>query len=225
MKRPRIRTVLVAAMALLLITTTIAGAHGGANPGVLPPNSRVQGLTYGEWSARWWQYVFSIPTPQNPLTSGTGAVIQRVGNVELVVVNSTMDEPIQLQAPLGTILYLELLVAECSTLEEPPFYGGNEQELRACAHAFVPTDMEASIDGVEIWNPSQYISTSPLYEFVVPEDNILGVPAGTTGESVSFGAFLMLAPLNPGKHTIHTHATYPDLGYTADRTLDLTVTR
>jgi hypothetical protein len=225
MNRSRISIIFVVATACLVITAPIASAHGGANPGVLPPTSRIQGLTYGDWSARWWQYVFSIPTPQNPLTSGTGAATQRVDNVELVVANSTMDEPIELQVPAGTMLYLELLVVECSTLEPDPFYGGNEQELRACAHNFVPTDMEAAIDGVEIRNPSQYISTSPLYEFGVPEDNILGVADGTTGESVSYGAFLLLAPLSPGKHTIHTHAAYPDLDYTADRTLDLTVTR
>jgi hypothetical protein len=48
MKRSRIRTALLATIALLLITSVIASAHGGANPGVLPPTSRVQGLSYGE---------------------------------------------------------------------------------------------------------------------------------------------------------------------------------
>jgi hypothetical protein len=226
MKQLRIRTVLAVTLALVLITTSIASA-GGANPGVLPPTSRVQGLTYGEWSARWWQFVFSLPVSQNPLTGGTGenCAFQRVGNVGLVVLNSTMDVPLKCEAPAGTMLFLELLDAECSTLEGPPFYGGNEQELRACAQAIVPTDLAASIDGVEIQNPGQYISTSPVYDLVVPDDNILGVPGGTVGQSVAYGAFLMLAPLTPGKHTIHTHGVYSDFGFTADRNLELTVTR
>lgn len=223
MKRPRIRPALVGAMALLLITTTFAGALGGANPGVLPPNSRIQGLTYGEWSARWWQYVFSVPTPQN-IYGGVGAMCQHVGNVALVAVNSTLDIPKKCEVPAGTILYLELLAAECSTIEPPPFYGGNEAELRACAQVFVPEDMVASIDGVEIENLSQYISTSPLYEFVVPDDNVFGVPGGTTAQSVSHGAYLMLAPLTPGKHIIHTHGAYGE-DFTADRNFELTVTR
>jgi hypothetical protein len=142
-----------------------------------------------------------------------------------VVLPSTLAEPLSCEAPVGTMLFLELLEAECSTLEGPPFYGGNEEELRACAQAIVPTEMEASIDGVEIENPEQYISTSPVYEFVVPEGNILGAPAGATGQSISYGAFLMLAPLSPGEHTIHTHGVYPDFGFTADRDLTLTVTR
>ena len=52
MKRSRIRTALLVTMTLLLITTAIASAHGGTNPGIMPPTSRVQGLTYAEWSAR-----------------------------------------------------------------------------------------------------------------------------------------------------------------------------
>jgi hypothetical protein len=218
----RLHVCLMLTLALLLVTVSVAGAGEKGNPGVLPPNSRVQGLTYGEWSARWWQYVFSLPKSQSPYVE-TGAICRRVGNVALVAVNSTLDVPKKCEVPAETTLYLELLAAECSTIEQPPFYGGNEQELRACAQSFVPTNLEASIDGVEIENPSQYISTSPLYEFVVPDDSIFDVPGGTTAQSVSYGAFLMLAPLNLGKHTIHTHGTYGD-DFTADRNFELTVT-
>jgi hypothetical protein len=88
----------------------------------------------------------------------------------------------------------------------------------------VPEDLEASIDGVEVRNLDKYIFTSPIYQFTVPEDNILGAPAGATGESIGYGAYLLIAPLSRGKHTIHTHGTYPDFDFTADRVFDLTVT-
>jgi hypothetical protein len=121
------------------------------------------------------------------------------------------------------MLFVEVLGAECSTLEEPPFYGGNEAELRTCAQGFVPQDLQASIDGVEVRNVSTYIVTSPLYDFAVPEDNVLGVPGGGSGQSVASGAYLMLSPLSPGTHTIHVHGTYPELEYTADKVFTLTV--
>ena len=227
MKRIRMWTVLAVAMALLLITTSVAGAGGNSNAGVLPPNSRVQGMTYGDWLARWWQYALTLPTPQNPLAGTTGAncAFQRSGNVALVLANSSLEEPIQCEVPVGTMLFLEVLSAECSTLEPWPFYGGNEAELRACAMTFVPEDLEASIDGVEVKNLSDYVVISPLYTFTVPEDNILGAVAGATGESVAYGAHLLLAPLTPGMHTIHVQGTYPEFGYAADKTFDLTVTR
>jgi hypothetical protein len=37
----------------------------------VPPNSNEFGNTYGEWSARWWQRLVSIPAASNPsLASG-----------------------------------------------------------------------------------------------------------------------------------------------------------
>lgn len=222
MKKGRIGSTLIVAMALLLIATTVVHA-GGNNPGVLPPNSRVQGMTYGDWIAQWWKFALELPLSQNPIAGGTNCAYQRVGNVALVVANSLLDEPIQCEVPAGTLLYIEVLGAECSTLEPPPFYGGDERELRACVHAIVPEELQASIDGVPVRNLDQYIFTSPMVGFTEPEDNILGVPAGSTGYSVGYGAYLLIAPLSPGKHTLYTHGFYPDFDFTANRVIDLTV--
>lgn len=41
-----------------------------------------------------------------------------------------------------------------------------------------------------------------LLNIVLPEDNILGQPAGTTGLSVGHGWAVLLHPLTPGTHTI-----------------------
>jgi hypothetical protein len=46
---------------------------GVANPGIHPPCSKPYGLTYGEWSARWWEWIESIPTAKNPNFDTTGA--------------------------------------------------------------------------------------------------------------------------------------------------------
>lgn len=225
MKRVRMISIIVVTAVLLMGTFYVAFARSKTNSGVLPPTSKVQGLTYGQWLAKWWEYALTMPASQNPLsgTTGVNCMFQRIGKVGLVVVNSTQDEPIQCEVPAGIKLFFEVLGAECSTLEEPPFYGGNEAELIACAQAFVPQELEASIDGIEVQNLSQYIVLSPLYEFTNPEDNILGVPSGSVGESVGSGAYLMLAPLSPGEHTLHLHGTYPELEYTADRVVNLTV--
>ncbi len=221
MKRSRTWTSLLAALALLLITTSVATASV-ANPGVLPPASRVKALSYGEWSARWWQYVFSLPVPQNPLF-GAPCSLGRAGPVGLLVLSPAAES--SCDVPGGTMLFLELLSAECSTLEPPPFYGANAEELLACAKSFEPQDLAASIDGVPLHDPAQYISTSPPFNFTVPADNVFGVPAGTEGQSVAHGAMLMLAPLTPGRHTFHLEGSLPTLGYQVSKTVTLVVTR
>jgi hypothetical protein len=206
-----------------LATVSTASGRGNPNPGILPPNSRIQGLTYGEWSARNWQYVFSIPTPQNPLAGGTGnhCVFQRIRNVGLVIF--PIINEIECEVPAGTMLFFPVVAAECSNLEPPPWYGGNEEELRACATSFTFTDLHASIDGVAVKNLDQYFFTSPLFEFTLPEDNILGSDE-LTGLSVSYGVWLMLAPLSPGEHSVYLHATIPEAAFTVDQNIDLTVT-
>src|SRR5262249_11776095 len=40
---------------------------GNANPGVFTPNSSPYGKTYGEWSAAFWQWEFSLPVDHHPL--------------------------------------------------------------------------------------------------------------------------------------------------------------
>lgn len=224
-KRQSVLPMLMVVLLLLLITQSVASAHGNPNPHVLPPNSRVQGLTYGEWSARWWQYVLSVPVSENPLVGATGANcgIQQIGNVALVVADPTIGEPIACDVPAGTMLFLDILSAECSTLEEAPFYGGNEEELRACAEDFELSNLWASIDGIAVHHLREYIHTSPLFDFTVPEDNILWVDAGS-GQSVSNGAHLLLAPLMPGEHTVHLHGEYAELEFVADLVFDFTVT-
>ena len=227
MKKIQILSVVVVAVVLLLGTVYIVSARSNKNPGVLPPNSSVQGMTYGEWSVIWWQYAFSLPEDQNPLIGaiGTDCAYERNGNVAVVVVDPVSPDPIECEVPTGTILFLDILSAECSTLEDAPFYGGNEEELRTCAEGFILYDLEATIDGNAIQNIEQYIHTSPLFEFTVPENNILGVEAGMIGQSVSSGAHLMLAPLTPGEHTLHFHASYPSLEFTVDTHYHITVTR
>ncbi len=65
-----IMAVLAAALALTVTPTA------GSAQIITPDNAKaVTGMTYGEWSAVWWQYVLSKPVsdPNNPMLSLTGA--------------------------------------------------------------------------------------------------------------------------------------------------------
>jgi len=210
------------AFVMLLSVSYITNVRGSGYPSVLPPTSRVQGLSYGEWLAQWWECALMIPAQQNPLTSGEKCVLKSSGTVGLVIANPWLNEPISCKIPVGMMLFIEVLGVEFSNIEEPPFYGEDEEALRACAQAFIPQDLSAAIDGVEVENLSKFIFLSPVFQFTAPENNILAVPAGTAGKSISSGAYLMFAPLSIGKHTIHLKGTYPDLGYTAEKIFHFT---
>src|SRR5689334_15805444 len=65
--------VAVAVIGLIPAVSLAADPHsfppviGNAGPGVLPVKSSPYGMTYGQWSARWWQWAFSLPIDRSPL--------------------------------------------------------------------------------------------------------------------------------------------------------------
>ncbi len=69
MKRKKLNSIrgiqlsVVIVLGLMMLAPIVALADSNSNPGVLPVNSKPYGMTYGEWSAKWWQWAYSIPLP------------------------------------------------------------------------------------------------------------------------------------------------------------------
>src|SRR6266478_6251873 len=57
---------------MLLAATGAFGQNNNQNSSVsvYPPGSKPYGLSYGDWSARWWQWVLAIPPKSNPILDG-----------------------------------------------------------------------------------------------------------------------------------------------------------
>jgi hypothetical protein len=231
----------IALLVLTLATPVSAGPGNQGNPGVIPPQSRPFGLTYGEWSARWWQWALSLPTSAHPLfdtadcsTGQTGHVWFLGGTFAAVpgpggtLVGSATRS---CTVPAGTALFFPVLNSECSTAEGN---GSTDAELRSCAEFLVDHTVasSATVDGRSIQNLDRYRKQSPLFQYgPLPADNLLGLPAGTTSDAVADGFYLFLAPLSAGDHTIHfsgelvftTAADGFDLDFLLDITYNITV--
>jgi hypothetical protein len=124
----------------------------------------------------------------------------------------------------GTKIFVAAWTSECSTLEEFPFFGRDEAELRACARAvdagIIRTDV--TLDGNPV--PVSEVE-SGLLRLNLPGDNIFGAPAGTGPLSVAHGWVALLHPLTPGTHTItlHIEGTYQDMPVDFDNTTTIVV--
>ena len=224
MKKSRVLSASVLIAALLFMTVSIPTVQGETNPAVLPPTARVQGMTLGEWGAEFFRFFFEIPASQHPALGypWPNCYLERIGNVGLGVTyfNSGSSE---CQMPAGMILYVPVVGGECSSAELPPFYGANEEELRACVMKFVYVNVQASVDGTPVRNIEAYAALTPLYQLDLPDGNVWGAPAGTyisVGKEYGF----LLAPLSPGNHTIHVHGEVPDFDFVYDWVYHVTVT-
>ena len=66
---------LILGLMLPLITVSVifaARADSIINPGLSSVDTRPYGLTFAQWSEKWWRWFVSIPQPENPGNDNTG---------------------------------------------------------------------------------------------------------------------------------------------------------
>jgi hypothetical protein len=206
--------------------TKTAGSFN--NPAVMPLNAKAHGLSWAEWSARFWQWQFSMPVGANPIfdtadcSAGQSGKVWFLGGSSIAFETSPGVQLAQASRTCtirpGTALFLPIVNSECSTVpgDVLPGFGTTPEELRKCAQfastLIVPGTLSATLDNVPIRGLTQYSVTSPLFSFgPLPANNVLqffglNAPAGTTAQSVSEGLYLFLHPLSAGDHVLHFHA-------------------
>jgi hypothetical protein len=207
---------------------------------VIEPEDAVArtGGTFGQWSAAWWRYVFSFSNSASPFADDTGqncAVGQKGPVFFLVGTFTTSIDPngvVLVSAtrknctvPAGKAIFFPIINNECSSVEAPPFGPFTDRKLlAACNHQFMDSarDLRAEIDGVPVDDLDDFrvcktslCFNSPIFNVVLPPDNILGVPAGPA-TSMNDGFYVMLRPLRKGKHSIHFHGLIPAANFAVD---------
>ena len=227
------RRLLVVLAAATLIGALIAPSAASAQkPHVFSPTAHAFGASLGEWQARWFTWFMEIPAPINPLFDETGELcgVDQSGPVWFTapvahpgVTNRACT------IPAGKAIFVLGIGNECSNIEPPPFFGATEAELRACAASgfeefFGDATISIAVDGIEVPDLDAYRTQTPLFSYTLPEDNLFGLPAGTTATmAVSDGNAVIVKPLPPGPHRIHIHIEAPIFGGTIDVIYDLTI--
>ncbi len=209
---------------VLLLQVTPALADSNPNPGVLPPNSRPNGLTYGEWSNAWWQWAFSTPPASNPVLDTTGANcgVGQSGQVWFLagVFGTGTATRNDCTVPAGKKLFFPIwniinvaINGDCSHSTD------TVDTLRAVTNQLTeaqdPTTYKVRVDGESIPILPTYRAgpNNPSFNFIHLSVATVNVAFGLNCANgalnsppylaVSDGYYLMLAPLTPGMHTIH----------------------
>lgn len=202
------RRLVLVSLALLLLSAAIVSTSSAQGPIVIPPDSTVQGLSYGEWAARYFRWTFALPASENPLFGMADAcIVQEVGHVRLVGFSPMAAGPQDCGKVSGRDLLFMLapVGTECSLIEPFPFHGDDEASLNACVEAFSWSGLEWSLDGVPLNVSDAFIVRSPMYRLRWQKDNMFGLTEPGATWSVARAPFLMFAPLAPGQHTIELH--------------------
>lgn len=167
------------------------------------------GISYAEWTAKWWQWALSIPVENNPVNDPTGkngGVNQR-GPVWFLAgtLGGVVDR--HCSVPVGKAILFPILnhggtLADSQNIK-------SEEELLSFAKTEMDiinlNNLEATVDNVRLKfrELKKYRVTSPIFEVVLPERNLFGgIPGPTRGASE--GYWLFLGPLPKGEHRIHS---------------------
>jgi len=236
------RVGVLAAAGILLVSLGLAAlffaagaqADNRQEPKVFDRDSVVYGRSYGEWSAAWWQWAYSIPVAHHPLFDKGDCSVGQSGPVWFLGGSFVSSSDVRnCTVPAGIALYVPILNGEDSSLEEslgngcsnPPVSNVSIADLRPCAASYIAgATVSFDVDGVSIRDVAdRFHEQSVAFGFTMPDDNFLatadGNPAyvkGTYFPAVDDGYYLMVAPLPPGHHTIHFH------GATSAFSLDIT---
>jgi hypothetical protein len=168
------------------------------------------GLSYAAWTAKWWQWVLSIPLKNNPINDNTGknCAVNQSGPVWFLAgttggAGSDMMPERNCVIPAGKAVLFPILNYGATFADEPTIK--SEQELVSLAkrEMDIVSTLEVTVDGVKLNGLEKYRVQSPTFEVVLPENNLFdGTPGPTKG--AADGYWLFLEPLDRGKHKIHS---------------------
>ena len=186
-----------------------------------PPGTVVHGGTYGEWSARHWQWLASIPLAGNPGFDVTGESCAAGQSGPVFFLPHNLPP---CTVPAGMAILVPIAGTECSSTEPTPFSGGNEEELRLCAEMEADryTNIRLSVNGEDVPGIRAYRTSTPLFAMSLPDHNILGAPAGVA-YAVADGYQAILRPLPAGEHQIIVHLELEDGTVLPDKLVRLEV--
>lgn len=97
---------------LLLLVALTLGVSGVPAHAASPQVGKTAGKTYAEWSAKWWQWVFSIPAPNPQLAQGAlDCSVNQSGAVWFLAGSPTGSESFERSCtvPRGKSLFFPVL--------------------------------------------------------------------------------------------------------------------
>lgn len=212
---PYSQTILFILMLGIVSVPLAYGSNGAVS--VFSPDSSPFGISFSQWTAKWWQWFISMPNDSNhPLNDANGASCaqNQSGPVWFLAGSITGHAERTCNIPHGKAILFPTINNECSTAEDPSLK--TESDLRNCAvsNASYFKNFEVTIDGVSLNDLEKYSVQSPLFNVTFPDHPIFTARTGPS-QAVSAGNWVFLSPLSSGSHEIHFKGQSVDFTGTA----------
>jgi hypothetical protein len=187
--------------------------YNSNGPRVFGIDARPYNLSYGEWTARWWQWALSIPIGKNPLLDDNGTHCTEGQNGPVWFLAGTTGKTYSASRlcniPSGKGILLPIIASEFSFAEFPSakaeedLFSYVSKDLDSCSL------LEAVVDDFVLQKLDRYRIRSGPFDINLPFNNVWNVIPGPT-KAVSDGFWIFLGPLNDGEHTLRIQGIEPN---------------
>jgi hypothetical protein len=168
------------------------------------PDSKPFGLSFSQWTVRWWRWLLSSPNIENPAVDKSGSyskLSQENKNVWFLAGTFGGFAERECKVPAGKSILMPIINYECSFADEPSITTIDELELKCQSEIDDIKNLVLIIDDFSICNLHKYRVRSPIFQVRLQEQNILGANPGPT-KMITDGFWIFLKPLEIGTHKL-----------------------
>jgi hypothetical protein len=193
-------------------------------------NSSPYGIPYHQWTAKFWQWLYSLTADQHPRENYTPEKCAngQQGPVWFLDAPLSGNQERTCTIPAGKSILAAVLNGQCDTGD---VLLRTDEDVRKCATEGNDYGViSGTLDGVEIKNLNQYRIDSGFYNITHIADNIYGLPGGGPFRAFTNGYFVFLEPPAPGKHDLQLSVSVvnpfnPQYNYAAEWTYHLVIVK
>lgn len=201
---------------------------------IVPPGQSYRGESQANWGFDWWAWTGSIPFAHSPIADATGAECARnqQGPVWFLAGTNGSSVTRSCTVPEGKALFFPLInYLNDYPCPDPSFQPAPGQSLAdflvdgAKSAIDAVDELHLEIDGVKVNNLWQYRQASGMRTFTADISNQAADPCvtGQPQKGASNGYYVMLKPLDKGKHTIRLGGGITGFNLSIDATYHLTI--
>jgi len=164
---------------------------------IFSTDSKPFGFTLGEWTAKWWQWIITIPKVNNPGNDliGEHCGINQEGPVWFLAGTFENIQKAERNCiiPKEKAILIPVINTEKSYIEFPELKDESALRTRAKEAIDRVTKKICIINGEEIQDLHNFRIQSPLFDLTYPQDNIYDLKPNKT-QAVSDGFWVLFKP-------------------------------
>jgi hypothetical protein len=197
---------------------------------------RPYGITYGEWTAKWWDWIMPIQSEKSPLNDETGALWNTnqpssdvwflIGNFATEASKYKTFPHRKIRMESGRSILFPVLNCMATFLEYsgPPYYLKTHEDLIRHVERDVNSVVKKELFiNNEKYDPIRISSDPKIIKMTIFKDNAFNIKNSGITDAAANGYWAFIKPLSKGNYKIHFEGSCESGRLSAGASYDLDI--